>query len=103
MKNDVRKQPLEAALRAVIDSLIERSNLAILKDFADGIGDGLADGTVADTDKLNKLYDELHIARMAVRDDRDRALHLKLAMARWEGETEAEHEARLRLWGMSDD
>lgn len=103
MKDDVRKVPLEAALRAVIDSLIVRSSLSVLTAFADGVADSLADGTIADHHLLNALFDELQTARTAVRDDRDQALRLTLAKARREGETEAEHAARLRLWGLDDE
>lgn len=103
MTYDIRKAPLAAALRAVVEEAISASDLDQLSAFADVVYDRATpiDGQI--TPIQLALYHAVRDAREHVADDRRTASRVADARKRRTGESDDDYAARMKAWGLSDD
>lgn len=101
--DDIRKDPLAAALRAVVEEAIAESDLEQLAVFADVVYDRATpvDGQI--TPMHLALYYAVREARGHIAGDRHTADRVDEARKRRDGESDEEYRARMKVWGLSGD
>lgn len=102
---------LEIAIRQVVDAVIADADLRQLSILADAIEEGVFAMYVkplhmrpppmhAEATSMNAAASDV---RRQARQEKEAAARLETAKQQRPGETDAEHAARMRLWGLSDD
>ena len=100
MINDIRKNPLASALRAVVEEKIATLDLAALADYGDRIYDA-APGTFEDDTALDTaLFRAVRDAREQIADDRRTAGRIEEARKRRAGQSDDEYRARMTEFGL---
>lgn len=99
MPEDVRKEPLVSAIRAIVEDQIEHGSLRTLVAFGDMLADAMADHPARDPKAWNRLFEEVWTASAIVRQEEDQHRRLRTAGGRRDDETEGEWQARLERWG----